>query len=108
MSLLRIVDHYHVEVQKRHILLSSCFHHTDAPVDISRITILLIIGRSNSKVCAGIEGLMTDQHALTEGLPGEVFWGREASRMQEMALTINDVRITVKNGREWRELRVES
>jgi hypothetical protein len=51
---------------------------------------------------------MTDQHTLTEGLPGKVFWGREASRMKEVSIRIYDICVAIENGREWRELRTES
>ena len=73
MSLFGIVDHHHMQVQQRHVLLGSSLHDADAPVDVGRITVFLIVGRSDGEVGTGIESLMTDEHAVTERLPGKVF-----------------------------------
>ena len=66
LTLFGIVDHHHVQVLQRHILLGSRLHDTDAPVNIGRIAILQVVGCGNGKVGTGIESLMTDEHAMTE------------------------------------------
>jgi hypothetical protein len=98
LSFLGVIDYHHVEIQKRDILLISGLHDTDAPVDIGRVSIFLIIGCGNGEVGASIESLMTDEHTLTEGLPGEMLRGRKTTGMEEMTIGIDNVRVAVKDG----------
>jgi hypothetical protein len=43
---------------------------------------------------------MTDEHALAEGLPGEVVGRREATGTKEVARGVHNVRMAIKNGRQ--------
>ena len=98
LSLFGIVDHHHVQVQQGHVLFGGSLHNADAPVDIGRIAVFLIIGCGNGKVGTGIESLMADEHTVTERFPSKVFRGSKTTMMQEMALGINNIRIAVKDG----------
>ena len=105
LALLSVVGHDHVEVLQRNIFLGSSLHDTDAPIDIGRIAIALVVGRGDGEVGTSIESLMTDKHALAEGLPSEVLWRSKTTMVKETAFAIDDIRITVEHGRE---LRVEN
>ena len=48
---------------------------------------------------------MAYEHALAEGLPCEILGGCQTTMMEEMALTIDDIRITIKHGRQQIQLR---
>ena len=72
LAFLGVVDHHHVEIQKRNVLLGGSLHDADAPVDIGRIKVLLVVGCGDGEVGAGVKGLMADEHTLAEGLPCEV------------------------------------
>ena len=94
LSFLGVFDHHCMEIQKGDILLGDA----DAPVDIGRIAVLLVVWRGDGEVGACIEGLMADEHTVAEGLPREVLRGRETTGMEEMAVFIDDVRVAVKHG----------
>ena len=96
LSLLCIVGNYHSQVQQGNTFLVGSLHHSDTPIDIGRITVLRIIGGSNGKVGTGIKCLMTDEHTLSERLPGKMFRRRQTAVTEETALTIHDIRITVE------------
>ena len=98
LAFLGVVDYHHVEIQKGDVLLGGCLHDADAPVDIGRITELLVVGCGDGEVGAGIEGLMTDEHAVAERLPSEVLGGRETTGMKEMTGSVDDVRVAVEHG----------
>ena len=69
LSFLSIAGHHHLQVEQRHVFLGCSFHHPDAPVDIGRITVTQIVWGGDGEVGTGIEGLMADEHALTERFP---------------------------------------
>ena len=100
LAFLCIVGYDHVEIQQRHTLLGSGLHHTDAPIDIGRIAVLQVEGCSDGEVGTGIEGLMTDKHALTEGFPRQMVRGRESAMVQEAPFLIDDIRVAIEYGRE--------
>ena len=100
LALLSVVGDDHVKVMQGDILLVGSLHDTDAPVDISRVAIALVVGRGDGKVGTGIESLMADEHAMTEGLPRKVLWGSKTTMMKETAFAIDDIRIAVKHSRE--------
>ena len=100
LALLSVVGDDHVKVMQGDILLGSSLHDTDAPIDIGRVAVALVVGCGDGKVGTGIEGLMADKHTLTEGLPGEVLWGRQTTMVEETAFAIDDVCIAVKHGRQ--------
>ena len=99
LSLLRVVHHHHLQILQGHIFLRSSLHHTDAPVDISRITVLGVVHRGNGKIRSCIERLMTHQHALTERFPRQLFRWTQTTVVQKMPLPVDDVRIAIKHGR---------
>ena len=100
LAFLGIVGYNHVEVVKGNVFLGSGLHNADAPVDIGRITIAEVVRRGYGKVGTGVEGLMTDEHAVTEGFPGEVLRGRETAMVKEPAFGIDDIRFAIKDGGE--------
>ena len=59
---------------------------------------MLVVRRCNGKVSTGIEGLVADKHAVTEGFPGQVFGRCKTTVTKEMAFTVHDVSIAVKYG----------
>ena len=69
LALFGVIGHHHLQVEQRHVFLGSSFHHPDAPVDISRIAVAQIVWGGDGEVGTGIEGLMADEHALTERFP---------------------------------------
>ena len=99
LAFFGIVGNDHVEVVEGNVFLGGGFHDADAPVDVGRVAVTKVVGCGNGKVCTGVEGLMTNEHAVTERFPGKVFGGSETTVMQETAFTIDDVGIAVKNGR---------
>ena len=96
LSFLRIVGYHHLQVQQGDTFLRCSLHHTYTPIDISRISILHIVRRGNREISTGIECLMTDEHTLSERLPGKMFRRRQTAVTEETALTIHDIRITVE------------
>ncbi len=74
-SLFQIVDDGEVG-----IVQSTCFlHHPDAPVEVGGEAVLQVVGFYKGSF--GKEGLMADQHALLEALPGKHF-GAARRRMR--------------------------
>ncbi len=100
LAFLGVVGYDHVEVVKGDVFPSGGFHNADAPVDISGITIAEVVRRGDGEVGTGVKGLMTDEHAVTKGFPGEVLWGRETTMMKKVAFRVDDVRIAIKHGRQ--------
>jgi hypothetical protein len=100
LAFLGVVGYNHVEVVKGNVFLASGLHNADAPVDIGRITIAEVVRRGYGKVGTGVEGLMTDEHAVTEGFPGEVLRGRETAMMKEPTFGIDDIGIAVEDSGE--------
>ena len=100
LAFLGIVSNDHVEVMERYVFPSGSLHDTDTPVDIGRITVAKVIGCGDGEVSTGVEGLMTDEHAVAERLPGKVLRWSKTTMMKETAFRIHDVSVAVKNGRE--------
>ena len=51
------------------------------------------------KVCSNIERLVTDEHTIAEAVRCERFWGRESAATEEVSFAINQVRVSIENGR---------
>ena len=100
LTFLGIIGDNHVEVVKRDVFLGGGLHDADTPVDIGRVTVTEVVRCGDGKVGTGVEGLMTDEHAVTEGFPGEVLRGRETAMMKEPAFGIDDIRFAIKDGGE--------
>ena len=98
MSLFGIVGYYHLQVQQGHVLLLGGLHHADTPVNIGRITVLHVVRCGDGKVGAGVEGLMTHQHALLKRFPREVFGRSQSAMTQKTAFAINNVGVAVEHG----------
>ena len=95
LAFLGVVDHHHVEIQKRNVLLGGSLHDADAPVDIGRIMVLLVVGCGDGEVGTSIESLMAYEHAVAEGLPSELFRGSETTMAEEMAFGIDDISVAI-------------
>ena len=100
LAFLGVVGYNHVEVVKGNVFLGGGLHDADAPIDIGRVTIAKVVRRGYGKVGTGVEGLMTDEHAVTEGFPGEVLRGRETAMMKEPAFGIDDIGFAVEDSGE--------
>ena len=100
LAFLGVIGYDHVEVVKGNVFLGGGFHNADAPVDVGGITIAEVVRRGDGEVGTGVKGLMTDEHAVTKGFPGEVLRGRETAVAQEAAFGIDDIRVAVEDGRE--------
>ena len=100
LAFLGVVGYNHVEVVKGNVFLGGGLHDADAPIDIGRITIAEVVRRGDGKVGTGVEGLMTDEHAVTEGFPGEVLRGRETAMMKEPTFGIDDIGFAIENSGE--------
>ena len=100
LTLLAIVGNNHVEVVEGNVFLGSGLHDADAPVDIGGVTIAEVVRRSDGEVSTGVKGLMTDEHAVTEGFPVEVLRGRETAMVEEVSFGVYDVRVAIKDGGE--------
>ena len=97
LAFLGVVGNNHVEVVEGNVFLGGGFHDADAPVDIGGITVTEIVRRGDGEVGTGVEGLVTDEHTLAEGFPGEVLWGRETAVVKKVAFRVDDVRISIKH-----------
>ena len=49
--------------------LAGILHHADAPIDVGTIAIAEVVEVALGQVGTGIEGLMADQHAMSERTP---------------------------------------
>ena len=98
LAFLGVVGYDHVEVMKGDIFLGGSLHDADAPVDIGGVTIAEVVRRSDGEVSTGVKGLMTDEHAVTEGFPVEVLRGRETAMVEEVSFGVYDVRVAIKDG----------
>ena len=98
LAFLGVVGYNHVEVVKGNVFLGGGLHDADAPIDIGRITIAKVVRRGDGEVSTGVKGLMTDEHAVTEGFPVEVLRGRETAMVEEVSFGVYDVRVAIKDG----------
>ena len=94
------VGHYCMRIDKGQLQASCFFHDADAPVDVSRMTVFQVVGKTLGYVQAGIESLMADQHALLERPPCQDFWRPMGTKMEEMALGICDGRVAIDDCRQ--------
>ena len=99
LAFLGVVGNDHVEVVEGNVFLGSGLHNADTPVDIGGVAITEVVGRGDGEIGTGVEGLMTDEHTVTEGFPGEVLWGRETAVVKKSAFRVDDVRISIKHCR---------
>ena len=100
LAFLGVVGNNHMEVVEGNVFFGGGLHDADAPIDIGRVTIAKVVRRGYGKVGTGVEGLMTDEHAVTEGFPGEVLRGRETAMVKEPAFGIDDIGFAVEDSGE--------
>ena len=93
------VGQHGISVDKRQAQAVCFFHDTDAPVDICRVAILQVIGKLACNIQTGIEGLMTDEHSLLEGTPGQFLWGTMGAQVQKASISIGNSCVAIDDGR---------
>ena len=98
LAFFGIIGNDHVEVVEGNVFLGGGFHDADAPVDVGRVAITKVVGCGNGKVGTGVESLMADEHAVTEGFPVEVLRRRETTMVEEVSFGVYDVRVAIKDG----------
>ena len=91
-----VVGEWLFDVEVGHAVLLSLPHTANAPVKVGGKAVLQIIGKGDSAI--DVERLMTYEHAVFEGAPGEVLWGGEPTVAKEVPLVVHDVGVTVKDG----------
>ena len=89
-----------IGVDKRQTSMLSLFHHTNAPINISRMAIFQVVRELAGNVKTGIESLMADKHAFFERTPSEQLGWTMATQMEETPLTVGDGCVTIDYGRE--------
>ena len=98
LAFLGVVGNNHMEVVEGNVFLGSGLHNADTPVDIGGVAITEVVGRGDGEIGTGVEGLMTDEHTVTEGFPGEVLRRRETTMVEEVSFGVYDVRVAIKDG----------
>ena len=73
-------------------------HHADAPIYISRVTVLQVVGNVARNVQTGIKRLVTHQHALFERSPRQLVGYAQMALAKETALAIHNVGVAVEDG----------
>ena len=99
LAFFGIIGDNHVEVVKRDVFLGSGLHDADTPVDIGRVTVAEVVGCGDGKVGTCVEGLMTDEHTVAEGFPGEMFWRSESAMMKKAAFGVDNIGVAIQHGR---------
>ena len=99
LAFLGIIGDNHVEVVKRDVFLGGGLHDANTPVDIGRVTVTEVVRCGDGKVGTGVEGLMTDEHTVAEGFPGEMFWRSEAAMMKETTFGVDNIGVAIQHGR---------
>lgn len=73
-------------------------HHADAPIHVSRVTVLQIVGNVAGNVLSGVECLMAHQHAFPKRAPRQTVGHAQMALAQESSLAVHDVGIAIDDG----------
>ena len=100
-SSIKIVRNHHSRVAHVEVALCPELHDAYTPVNIGTVAVVEVVWCEFCKVCPGIECLMTHQHSLQERAPRELAWSHQVAVSEEVAVFINDIRISIEHGRQF-------
>lgn len=72
---------------------------SNAPIVVSRVAILKVVGEEAGNVCTDIERLVADEHAHEETLSSEMFGRLKSAVTQKITVIVHEVGLTIDNGR---------
>ena len=99
LSLLHIQRHHSLYPSQRSFQALCLAHHTDAPVDIGRVTVTRVVRYLAGDIAACVKGLVAHQHSFAERPPREAVGRREPSVVEEMPLAVHHIGVAIEHSR---------